>query len=177
MNVRSNSSVLCHSHFSDRQGINVRWCNWIHEVSQTTNAGLAMKCLLISYLMIVSSNLLLNTQQKMWIGSGMAQMMFPGAQQYMAHASVLSMHHPFQLPTVPVAHHQSVGLPTATNQSIFCYPPASHAVNMGSLIQTGHPQQFQASYHGFHHLQPHSQVCILVLTLLDLCIFCDRKLT
>ncbi|XP_042463199.1 transcription factor PIF4-like isoform X2 [Zingiber officinale] len=99
----------------------------------------------------------LKLQMQMWIGSGMAQMMFPGAQQYMAHASVLSMHHPFQLPTVPVAHHQSVGLPTATNQSIFCYPPASHAVNMGSLIQTGHPQQFQASYHGFHHLQPHSQ--------------------
>ncbi|XP_074577111.1 transcription factor PIF4-like [Curcuma longa] len=102
--------------------------------------------------------------QKMWMGSGMPQMMFPGAQQYMsgvgmemAHASVLSMHHPFQLPTLPVVQHQFVGSPAATNQSAFGHPPAMHAVNMGNLIQTGHPQQLQASYHSFHHLQPRSQ--------------------
>ncbi|URE08664.1 Helix-loop-helix DNA-binding domain [Musa troglodytarum] len=92
--------------------------------------------------------------QIMWMGSAMAQMMFPGVQQYMSpHASVPWMHHAVQVPSVPVIHH-SAG--SYTNH--LCLSPALHAANFQNQMQGFHLQE--SSYvpcHGFHHLQPHSQ--------------------
>ncbi|XP_020080811.1 transcription factor PIF5-like isoform X1 [Ananas comosus] len=52
--------------------------------------------------------------QMMWMGSGMAQMMFPGVHQFMSHAtmgmnpaSMPSMHYPVQMPTVPFCSSES----------------------------------------------------------------------
>lgn len=86
----------------------------------------------------------------MWMGSGMAQMMFPGEQQYisgsgmgMAHASVPSMHHAVRLPSLPVVVHQSV------NQAFLCPTASFHAVNLGNTTQSAHLQGSQASFDGF----------------------------
>ncbi|KAJ8484332.1 hypothetical protein OPV22_016817 [Ensete ventricosum] len=86
--------------------------------------------------------------QMMWMGSAMAQMMFPGVQQDMSHASVPWMHHAVQVPSVPIMHH--------TNH--LCLSPALHAANFQNQMQGFHPQESPyVPCHGFHHLQPHSQ--------------------
>lgn len=105
----------------------------------------------------------------MWMGSAMAQMMFPGVQQYMSHASVPWMHHAVQVPSVPVIHH-SAG--SYTNH--LCLSPALHAANFQNQMQGFHVQE--SSYvpcHGFHHLQPHSQACSSIFTPLHLCLFAE----
>ncbi|XP_074576175.1 transcription factor PHYTOCHROME INTERACTING FACTOR-LIKE 13-like [Curcuma longa] len=87
--------------------------------------------------------------QMMWMGSGMAQMMFPGQQRYisgmgmgMARASVPSMHH---------GVHQSL------NQAFLCPTASFHAVNLENATQSAHLQGSQASFDGF---LLHSQACI-----------------
>ncbi|XP_042415430.1 transcription factor PIF1-like [Zingiber officinale] len=105
--------------------------------------------------------------QMMWMGSGMAQMMFPGEQQYisgmemgmgMAHASVPSMHHAVHLPSLPVVGHQSV------NQAFLCPTASFHAVNLGDTTQSAHLQGSQVSFDGFRlHSQARDEsVCLWI---------------
>ncbi|KAL5731563.1 transcription factor [Ranunculus cassubicifolius] len=94
--------------------------------------------------------------QMMWMGSGMAPMMFPGVQHYMsrmgmgmrAHPSSLhSMHSPMQLPRVPLVH-QTMSSAPLSNQSPMC-PPLLNGVN----FQNTDFSQAYSSHMGFHHMQ------------------------
>ncbi|WOK91705.1 transcription factor PHYTOCHROME INTERACTING FACTOR-LIKE 13-like [Canna indica] len=95
--------------------------------------------------------------QMMWMGRGMAQMMFPGVQQYIpgvgigtSHASAPLMHHAVNIPSV-------AGSSSSTNPSLLCPSPSSDALNFQNQRPSFHLQGPYAPYFGFNQLQPHSQ--------------------
>ncbi|XP_042478496.1 transcription factor PIF4-like [Macadamia integrifolia] len=98
--------------------------------------------------------------QIMWMGSGMAPMMFPGVQHYMSRMgigmgppSLLSMHSPMQLPRVPMVD-QAISASPTPNQSVMCQPPVLNPINFQNQLQNSNfPEQY-ACYMGFHqHMQ------------------------
>ncbi|XP_024019248.1 transcription factor PIF4 isoform X2 [Morus notabilis] len=101
--------------------------------------------------------------QVMWMGSGMAPMMFPGVQHYMSRMGMAmappalpSIHNPMHLPRVPVVDQSMLVAPT-TDQSVLCQTPAFNPLNYQNQMQnTSFPEQF-ARYMGFHSMQPVSQ--------------------
>ncbi|THU74912.1 hypothetical protein C4D60_Mb04t38400 [Musa balbisiana] len=106
--------------------------------------------------------------QMMWMGSGMASMMFPGVQQYisgmgmgmgmgMGHASVPAIHGAVQLPRVPFVN-QSVATASGTNQTSFFPSPAMNAVNFPNQMQNIHLPESYARYLGMP-IMPSHQVC------------------
>ncbi|XP_073107553.1 transcription factor PIF4 isoform X2 [Elaeis guineensis] len=101
--------------------------------------------------------------QIMWMGSGMAPMMFPGVQQYMSrmgmgvgHASMPSIHGPVQLPQVPFVN-QSIASASTANQRPLCPSPALNAVNLPNQMQNVHPPETYARYLGLHPMQSPTQ--------------------
>lgn len=101
----------------------------------------------------------------MWMGSGMAPMMFPAIQQYMSrmgmgvgHASMPSMHGPVQLPRVPFIN-QSIASASTAHQTPLCLSTALNAFNFPNQMQNVHLPGSFSPYLGFHHLQAPSQVC------------------
>ncbi|XP_010904657.1 transcription factor PIF4 isoform X4 [Elaeis guineensis] len=101
--------------------------------------------------------------QIMWMGSGMAPMMFPAVQQCMSrigmgvgHASMPSMHGPVQLPRVPFLN-QSIASASTAHQTPLCLSTALNALNFPNQMQNIHLPGSYAPYLGFHHMQASSQ--------------------
>ncbi|KAJ4980490.1 hypothetical protein NE237_031327 [Protea cynaroides] len=97
--------------------------------------------------------------QIMWMGSGMAPMMFPGVQHYMSRMgmgmgppSLLSMHSPMQLPRIPIVD-QAISVSPTPNQSVMCPPAVLNPINFQNQMQNSNfPDQY-ACYMGFQHMQ------------------------
>ncbi|XP_062105681.1 transcription factor PIF4 [Humulus lupulus] len=101
--------------------------------------------------------------QVMWMGSGMAPMMFPGVQHYMsrlgmgmAPPALPSIHNPMHLPRVPVVDQSMIGPPT-TDQSVLCQTPGFNPINYQNQMQNASFQEQYARYLGFHPMQTVSQ--------------------
>ncbi|CAL9090135.1 unnamed protein product, partial [Musa textilis] len=105
--------------------------------------------------------------QMMWMGSGMASMMFPGVQQYisgmgmgmgmgMGHASVPAIHGAVQLPRVPFVN-QSVATASGTNQASFFPSPPMNPVNFPNQMQNIHLPESYARYLGMPIVPSHQQ--------------------
>lgn len=103
--------------------------------------------------------------QVMWMGSGMAPMMFPGIQHYMsrmamgmgmAQPSMPSIHNSMQLPRVPIVD-QSVSVAPTPNQPMMCQPQIFNPMNYQNQMQNPALQEQYARLMGFHHMQPTSQ--------------------
>ncbi|XP_073004823.1 transcription factor PHYTOCHROME INTERACTING FACTOR-LIKE 13-like isoform X2 [Typha latifolia] len=103
--------------------------------------------------------------QIMWMGTGMAPVIFPAVHQYMSHmgmgvnpASVPSVQTQVQLPRVPYVN-QSMVSNSMVNQIPQCTPPALNAANFPNQMQNGHLAESYARFLGLNHMQPASQVC------------------
>lgn len=104
----------------------------------------------------------------MWMGSGMAPMMFPGVQHYISRMnmgmgpSVLpSMHNPMHLTRVPLLD-QSVAVSPTINQPVLCQSPVLNPINFQNQMQNAlFPEQY-ARFMGFHPMQAVSQVHVLI---------------
>lgn len=104
--------------------------------------------------------------QMMWMGSGIAPMMFPGVQQYipqmgmgLAHApmpSIPSMPSPINFPRVPLVT-QFMPSATTSNYTSMCPPAALNQVSFQPPVQNVHLPDPYARYLGFHHMQPSPQ--------------------
>nr|WIE96086.1 basic helix-loop-helix transcription factor [Loropetalum chinense var. rubrum] len=101
--------------------------------------------------------------QMMWMGSGMAPMMFPGVQHYMSRmgmgmgsSPLPSMHNPMHLPRVPLID-QSISVNPTSNQAAMCQTSVLNPVNYQTQIQNPNFSEQYARYMGFHHLQTASQ--------------------
>ncbi|XP_023525885.1 transcription factor PIF4-like [Cucurbita pepo subsp. pepo] len=103
--------------------------------------------------------------QVMWMGSGMAPMMFPSVQHYMsrmamgigmAQPSMPSIHNSMQLPRVPIVD-QSVSVTPMPNQPMICQPQIFNPMNYQNQMQNPALQEQYARLMGFHHMQPASQ--------------------
>ncbi|KAL5540157.1 hypothetical protein UlMin_044036 [Ulmus minor] len=101
--------------------------------------------------------------QVMWMGSGMAPMMFPGVQHYMSRMGMAmgppalpTMHNPMHLPRVPVVDQSAVMGPTP-DQSVLCQNPVLNPLNFQNQMQNASfPEQY-ARYMAFHPMQTMSQ--------------------
>ncbi|XP_048328256.2 transcription factor PIF4 isoform X1 [Ziziphus jujuba] len=101
--------------------------------------------------------------QVMWMGSGMAPMMFPGVQHYisrmnmgMGPSALPSMHNPMHLTRVPLVD-QSVAVSSTTNQPVLCQTPVLNPINFQNQMQNASfPEQY-ARFMGFHPMQTVSQ--------------------
>ncbi|XP_027341455.1 transcription factor PIF4-like isoform X2 [Abrus precatorius] len=100
--------------------------------------------------------------QVMWMGSGMAPMMFPGIQHYMsqmgmgmATPSFPPIHNPMQLPRVPLD--QSVSASQTPNQTLMCQNPILGAFNYQNQMQNPALSEQYARYMGYHLMQNASQ--------------------
>ncbi|KAK1260122.1 Transcription factor PIF4 [Acorus gramineus] len=97
--------------------------------------------------------------QMMWMGSGMAPMMFPGVQHYMPRmglglkqSQMPSIHGPsVQFPRVPLVN-QSMPSASMPNQ------PLTSSVNLQALMQNAHLSEQYARYMGFHHMPSSHQL-------------------
>ncbi|PIA39869.1 hypothetical protein AQUCO_02600376v1 [Aquilegia coerulea] len=97
--------------------------------------------------------------QMMWMGSGMAPMMFPGVQHYMSrmsmgmgtHHSLSSIHSPMQLPRVSLVD-QSMTSTRLPNHPAMC-PPVLNGVNFQNAMQNPDFSQPYGRHMGFHHMQ------------------------
>ncbi|ONI17804.1 hypothetical protein PRUPE_3G179800 [Prunus persica] len=107
--------------------------------------------------------------QVMWMGSGMAPMMFPGMQHYMSRMgmgmgmgvgmgppALPSMHNPMHLPRVPLVD-QCINVAPATNQAVMCQAPVLNPVDYHNQMQNPAFQEQYARLMGFHHMQTMSQ--------------------
>ncbi|CAB4304435.1 unnamed protein product [Prunus armeniaca] len=107
--------------------------------------------------------------QVMWMGSGMAPMMFPGMQHYMPRMgmgmgvgmgmgppALPSMHNPMHLPRVPLVD-QCMNVAPATNQAVMCQAPVLNPVDYHNQMQNPVFQEQYARLMGFHHMQTMSQ--------------------
>ncbi|WOK99534.1 transcription factor PIF4-like [Canna indica] len=99
--------------------------------------------------------------QMMWMGSGMASMMFPSVQQYisgmgmgMGHASMPALHSTVQLPRVPFVN-QSVAPASSANQTSIFPSPALNAMNFPNQMQNMPLPESYARYLSMHMMQPH----------------------
>ncbi|XP_022976755.1 transcription factor PIF4-like [Cucurbita maxima] len=106
--------------------------------------------------------------QVMWMGNGMAPMMFTGVQHYMSRMamgmgmaqpsmpSMPSIHNSMQLPRVSVVD-QSVSVTPTPNQPTICQPQLFNPVNYQNQMSNPALQEQYARLMGFHHMQPSSQ--------------------
>ncbi|KAF9682860.1 hypothetical protein SADUNF_Sadunf05G0152000 [Salix dunnii] len=92
--------------------------------------------------------------QVMWMGSGMAPMMFPGVQHFMSRMGMgmvpplPSMQNPMHLPRVPLID-QSISMAPTQNQGVMCQTPVLNPVNFQNQMQNpAFPNQY-ARYMGF----------------------------
>ncbi|XP_050381619.1 transcription factor PIF4-like [Argentina anserina] len=99
--------------------------------------------------------------QVMWMGGGMAPMMFPGVQHSMFRMgmgmgmgppAMPSMHNPIQLPT-----NQCMTVAPPTNQAVMCQTPVLNPVDYHNQMQNPSFQEQYAHLMGFHHIQTMSQ--------------------
>ncbi|KAK8921797.1 Transcription factor PIF1 [Platanthera zijinensis] len=94
--------------------------------------------------------------QIMWMGSGMATMMFPNIQNYMTHMGLGIGRAPMlQLPRVPLVNQPMPTSPSA-NQMQVCPPSINHMRFPNQLCSSQMPESF-APHLGFHHMQPFPQ--------------------
>ncbi|XP_077220153.1 transcription factor PHYTOCHROME INTERACTING FACTOR-LIKE 13-like isoform X2 [Tasmannia lanceolata] len=101
--------------------------------------------------------------QIMWMGSGMAPMMFPGVQHYiscmgmgMGQTPLPPIHGPVQLPRVPLVD-QSMPSASMANHPPLCPPPVLSPINFQNQMQnTNFPEPY-SHYVGFHPMQMTSQ--------------------
>ncbi|KAK8968167.1 Transcription factor PIF1 [Platanthera guangdongensis] len=94
--------------------------------------------------------------QIMWMGSGMATMMFPTIQNYMTHMGLGIGRAPMlQLPRVPLVNQPMPTSPSA-NQMQVCPPSINHMRFPNQLCSSQMPESF-APHLGFHHMQPFPQ--------------------
>ncbi|KAJ1394769.1 Myc-type, basic helix-loop-helix [Sesbania bispinosa] len=99
--------------------------------------------------------------QVMWMGSGMAPMMFPGIQHYMSQMGMgmatpfPPVHNPMQLPRVPLD--QSMSASQSPNQTLMSQPPILGAFNYQNQIQNPALSEQYARYMGYHLMQNASQ--------------------
>ncbi|KAI6697111.1 hypothetical protein NL676_017230 [Syzygium grande] len=101
--------------------------------------------------------------QIMWMGGGMAPMMFPGVQHYMSSMGMTMCPPPLptvsnnmHLPQVPVVD-QSIPMAPNPNQSVICHTPVLNPMNFQNQMQNpSFPEQF-GRYMGIHHMQAASQ--------------------
>ncbi|XP_074587666.1 transcription factor PIF4-like [Curcuma longa] len=99
--------------------------------------------------------------QMMWMGSGMASMMFPGVQQYIPgigmgmghHGSMPPIHPAVQLPRVPLVN-QPVHPASSANQTSIFPSPALSAVSFPNQMQNIHLPESYARYLGMHMMPP-----------------------
>ncbi|XP_019052143.1 PREDICTED: transcription factor PIF4-like isoform X2 [Nelumbo nucifera] len=97
--------------------------------------------------------------QIMWMGSGMAPMMFPGIQNYisrmgmgMAPPPLPSIHSAMQLPRVPLVD-QAIPSASTPNQSTMCPTPLLNPINFQNQMQNSNfPEQY-AHYMSFQQMQ------------------------
>lgn len=100
----------------------------------------------------------------MWMGGGVAPMMFPGVQHYMARMGMgmcppplPSIHNPMHLPRVQLVDQSTSAVPPS-NQPPICQTPVLNPVNyQNQMPNPNFPEQF-AHYMGFHPMQTPSQV-------------------
>ncbi|KAJ6796817.1 transcription factor PIF4-like isoform X1 [Iris pallida] len=100
--------------------------------------------------------------QIMWMGSGMAPMMFPGVQPYMSrvgigmgHPSVHSINNSIQLPrSAPLVHHSTTPSAASANQMPMCQSsPVLNPIGFPPQLQNAHLPEPYARYVGFPHMQ------------------------
>ncbi|KAL5858969.1 hypothetical protein ACOSQ4_000265 [Xanthoceras sorbifolium] len=110
-----------------------------------------------------SLQLQLQVSQVMWMGSGMAPMMFPGVQHYMSRMGMgmgpvplPSIPNPMHLPRVPLVD-QSISMAQAQNQAVMSQTSMLNPVNFQTQMQNPNFSDQYARYMGFHHMQTPSQ--------------------
>ncbi|WRX11169.1 Myc-type [Theobroma cacao] len=110
-----------------------------------------------------SLQLQLQVFQVMWMGSGMAPMMFPGIQHYMSRMGIgmgppplPSIHNPLHLSRVPVVD-QSMSMAPSQNQAATCQTQQLNQVNYQHPMQNPTFSEQYARFLGFHHMQTASQ--------------------
>ncbi|XP_020586384.1 transcription factor PIF4-like isoform X2 [Phalaenopsis equestris] len=101
--------------------------------------------------------------QFLWMGSGMATMMFPSIQNFMAQMSmgigrgaVPTLNNLLQLPRVPVLNHQPMPSVLPANQIPMCPQSISHLRFPNQIHNPQIPESFPPHF-GFHHMQPSPQ--------------------
>ncbi|KAM1010609.1 hypothetical protein ACFX2C_046066 [Malus domestica] len=103
--------------------------------------------------------------QVMWMGSGMAPMMFPGMQHYisrmgmgmgMGPPALPSMHNPMHLPRHPLVD-QCMNMAPAANQTVMCQPPVLNPIDYHNQMQNPSFQEQYMRLMNFHHMQTMSQ--------------------
>ncbi|XVE83651.1 hypothetical protein DITRI_Ditri16bG0103600 [Diplodiscus trichospermus] len=110
-----------------------------------------------------SLQLQLQAFQVMWMGSGMAPMMFPGIQHYMSRMgmgmgppALPSIHNTLHLSTVPVVD-PSMSMAPSQNQAATCQTQHLNPVNYQHHMQNPTFSEQYARFLGFHNLQTASQ--------------------
>ncbi|XP_020238951.1 transcription factor PIF4 [Cajanus cajan] len=101
--------------------------------------------------------------QLMWMGSGMAPMMFPGIQHYMSQMGMgmatppfpPAIHNSMQLPRVPLD--QSVSASQTPNQTLMCQNPILGAFNYQNQMQNPALSEQYARFMSYHLMQNASQ--------------------
>ncbi|KAG4399827.1 hypothetical protein GLYMA_08G303900v4 [Glycine max] len=101
--------------------------------------------------------------QLMWMGSGMAPIMFPGIQHYMSQMGMgmarppfpPPIHNPMQLPRVPLD--KSVSASQTPNQTLMCQNPILGAFNYQNQMQNPALSEQYVRYMGYHLMQNASQ--------------------
>lgn len=102
----------------------------------------------------------------MWMGSGMAPMMFPGIQHYMSQMGMgmaippfsPPMHNPMQLPRVSPLDQSASASQTPNHQALMCQNPILGAFNYQNQMQNPALSEQYARYMGYHLMQNASQV-------------------
>lgn len=103
--------------------------------------------------------------QLMWMGSGMAPMMFPGIQHYMSQMGMgmatppfsPPMHNPMQLPRVSPLDQSASASQTPNHQALMCQNPILGAFNYQNQMQNPALSEQYARYMGYHLMQNASQ--------------------
>ncbi|XVF58476.1 hypothetical protein PTKIN_Ptkin07bG0069600 [Pterospermum kingtungense] len=110
-----------------------------------------------------SLQLQLQVFQVMWMGSGMAPMMFPGIQHYMSRMGMAMappalppIHNTLHLPRVPVVD-QSMSMVPSQNQAATCQTQQLNPVNYQHHMQNPTFSDQYARFLGFHPMQTASQ--------------------
>ncbi|XP_031106607.1 transcription factor PIF4-like [Ipomoea triloba] len=102
--------------------------------------------------------------QMMWMGSGMASMMFPGMQHYMSRMgmgmvppALPNMHSTMHLPRPPMVDHAAATMASTQNQAALCQNSMLNPINYQNQLQNPNFAEQFASYMGFHPMQNPSQ--------------------
>lgn len=113
------------------------------------------------------------------MGSGMAQMMFPGVQHYMSRmgmgmgpTSLPSITSPVHLSRVPLVD-QSMTIAQAQNQAVMCQNSMLNPVSFQNQMQNANFSDQCAHYMGFHPMQTTSQV---LLCLWQICLCTNEQI-